>query len=211
MDLIDVSRSISPSTAVWPGDQEVEWNWTARLEEEGASVNLGALTLSTHTGTHVDAPLHVLENGKTCDELPLSAFVGCADLIEIGDADAVRPEHVADISSPRVLVKTGASQLPDDEWPSRVPALKPATVDTLAENGVVLFGTDAPSIDPLDSTDLPGHRALMAAGIVNVEGLCFRGVETGTYYLMALPLKLQGGDAAPVRAVLSEAPPARSD
>lgn len=207
MALIDISRSISPATAVWPGDQEVEWTWTARLDQEGASVNLGAIRLSTHTGTHVDAPFHVQDGGTTAEDLPLDAFVGRAQVVEVGNASSIRPEHVQHldgIGAARVLFKTSSSTLARDEWPDDVVPIHPSTVRSLSDAGTVLVGTDAPSVDPLDSTDLPAHHALIEAEIVNLEGLFLADVSPGTYELMALPLKIADGDAAPVRAVLRE-------
>jgi len=207
MGLIDISRSISPATAVWPGDQEVEWTWTSRLGQEDASVNLGAVHLSTHTGSHVDAPYHVIEEGDTTDELPLSALVGPAQVVDVGDASSLRPEHLDGLTAERVLFKTEASFLSDDEWPDTVASFEPETVRHLAANDTVLVGTDAPSVDPLESTTLPAHHALFEAGIVNLEGLCLANVPPGTYDLMALPLKITGADAAPVRAVLRDGEP----
>lgn len=206
MALIDISRSISPATAVWPGDQEVDWTWTTRLGRDDASVNLGAIELSTHVATHVDAPFHVDEEGGTVDDLPLSAFVGRAAVVDVGEASAIRPEHLEGVTASRVLFKTEASQLPDEEWPESITPFKPTAIRELANNGTVLVGTDAPSVDHLDSKTLPAHHALVEAGIVNLEGLCFEGVAPGSYLLMAFPLKLEDADAAPVRAVLSEEP-----
>ena len=210
MALIDISRTISPATAVWPGDQDVEWRWTARIGEEGASVNLGAACLSTHTGTHADAPLHVDDAGRSVDELPLDAFVGPALVVEVGNASSIRPEHVPEfdgIGPTRVLFKTSASGLASHEWPDAVVPIPPDTVRCLSDNGAVLVGTDAPSVDPLDSTDLPAHHALLEAEIVSLEGLALADVPPGRYELIALPLKLSGADAAPVRAALRDAPP----
>lgn len=209
MALTDISRTISPATAVWPGDQDVEWTWTARTSEEDASVNLGAACLSMHTGTHADAPLHIDDAGRSVDELPLDAFVGPALVVEVGDAPSVRPEHVPeyDESGPaRVLFKTPASGLASHEWPNAVVPIHPETVRYLSDNGVVLIGTDAPSVDPLDSTDLPAHHALLEAEIVSLEGLALAEVSPGPYELVALPLKFSGADAAPVRAALRDAP-----
>ena len=207
MALIDISRSLSPSTAVWPGDQAVEWTWTTRVGSPDASVNLGAIELNTHAGSHVDAPYHVSEEGRTTDELPLSVFVGRAQVVEVGDASSLRPEHVNEVSAERMLFKTRASSLPDDEWPSGVAPFKPETIRCLAAKDVVLVGTDAPSVDPLDSTSLPAHHALIDAGIVNLEALCLNDVSPGTYHLMAFPFKISGADAAPVRAVLQDRNP----
>jgi arylformamidase len=200
MGLIDISQPLSPATAVWPGDQPVKWDWTARIED-GSSVNLGAMTLSTHAGTHADAPLHVRAEGGTTDDFDLSAFVGPAEVVSVGD-DAIHPRHVEDVDAQRILFKTSASARPPDDWPESVAALNPDTVTALAARDSVLIGTDAPSVDPLDSTELVAHHALIEAGIVNLEGLSLAGVEPGRYQLLALPLKVTGADAAPVRAIL---------
>ena len=209
MSLIDISRSVSPATAVWPGDQEVEWAWTRRLEQEGASVNLGSICLSTHTGTHVDAPYHVRNDGKKTDGLSLDAFVGMAQVVDIGSNSSIRPEHVRRVAStapPRILFRTSASALGSDEWPGTVAPISPETVRFLSEAGTVLVGTDAPSVDPLDSTELPAHHALLEAEIVHLEGLALANVPAGQYELIALPLKIPDSDASPVRAVLRDGP-----
>lgn len=165
-------------------------------------MNLGALHLSVHAGTHADAPHHVRTGGDTTDKFDLSVFVGPVEVMSV-EANMIMPRHVEDVGADRVLFRTDASTLSADEWPSTVTALHPDTVSILAESGVVLIGTDAPSVDPLDSTDLPAHQALIEAGIVNLEGLALGEVETGHYRLIALPMKVKGGDAAPVRAVLT--------
>jgi arylformamidase len=203
MALIDISRPIAPDTAVWPGDQPVEWRWTTRLHApEGPAVNLGALRMSTHTATHADAPLHTEADGASIDALPLSSFVGPAQVVDAGPASEIRPEHVPASCAKRLLFRTRASALAPDEWPERIAPLLPATVERCADCGVRLVGTDAPSVDPLSSSALPAHHALIEAGIVTLEGLDLHTVSPGSYVLLALPLKLPGGDAAPVRAVL---------
>lgn len=202
MDLVDITRSLAPTTAVWPGDQPVEWRWTARIQE-GASVNLGSIQLSTHAGTHVDAPYHVSESGSRTNELGLSPFVGPAEVISVEESDAIRPEHVADTETRRILFKTAASHVATDDWPQSVTPVLPETVAVLSERDVSLIGTDAPSVDPLDSTSLPGHHALIDEGIVNIEGLDLESVRPGPYALLSLPIKLEAADAAPVRAVLA--------
>ncbi len=204
MDLIDISEPLSPATAVWPGDQPVEQNWTAQLEE-GGSVNLSALHLSVHAGTHVDAPFHVREEGARTGAFDLSVFVGPAEVIDVESASTIHPRHVMGVEAPRILFKTGASRLSVEEWPETISSIHPETISVLDDEGVCLIGTDAPSVDPLDSTTLPTHHALIDAGIVNLEGLRLGGVDPGLYSLLSLPINLQGADAAPVRAVLTDA------
>jgi arylformamidase len=158
-------------------------------------------------GSHVDAPYHVAEEGGTTDTLPLSTFVGEARVFSAEGASSIRPAHVDDVSADRVLFKTEASRLSDDEWPESITPVDPDTIHSLAETGAVLIGTDAPSVDPLESSTLPAHHALIETGLVNLEGLCLENVPPGLYYLMALPLKIPQADAAPVRAVLLDHAP----
>jgi arylformamidase len=208
MALIDITRSVSPETAVWPGDRPVEWAWTLEIRE-GESVNLGAFSASTHAGTHVDAPLHVTADGAPVDALDPSVFVGPACVVDVSDLDPgqfIRPDRVASVEAPRVLFKTCASAVPSTRWPDGFPVVHPATVEALAERNAVLIGVDTPSVDPQESSDLPAHHALVRNEIVNLEHLRFPdAVVPGRYELLALPLRLSGADAAPVRAVLRPA------
>ncbi len=204
MHLIDISRPLHPQTAVWPGDEPYARRWTARMEQ-GELANVGAVTLSTHTGAHADAPLHVAEEGRAVEALPLAAFLGPVHLLDAHEADVLRPEDAAGVDferTPRVLFK--ARRRPDDEtvWTGAFAAFSVALIEWLAARGVVLVGTDAPSVDPLESMSLAAHHALARCGIVHLENLDLRAAPPGAYDLVALPLPLVGMDASPVRAVL---------
>ena len=204
MKIYDISRAISPKIAIWPGDQPFKQRWTMRIAE-GAAVNVAVITLSTHTGTHVDAPLHVDDTGLDVAQLPLEALLGPAVVIDVQGAERITLEHVAGIDlqrMPRLVFKTGVSELPDDRWPERFPPIDPELAEHLGRQGVVLVGTDAPSVDPADSKTLETHKILAHYKIVNLESLQLREVPPGEYELIALPLKLYGLDASPVRAVL---------
>ena len=203
MQLIDISRPLDTSIAVWPGDRPYAAEWTAEIGEEGSVVNIGALSMSTHTGTHVDAPLHYDAEGASVDELDLSTFVGPATVIEIEHAVPIQPDDftAADLSE-RVLFKTPCSDQSPSEWCEDLAPLSPEAVRELSDAGVVLVGTDAPSVDPVDSKELSGHHACRQHGIHILEGLHLRGVAPGNYELIAMPLPLRGLDASPVRAVL---------
>lgn len=200
MSWIDITRSLCPDTAVWPGDQPVEWTWTAR-REEGSSVNLGAIRTTVHAGTHADAPLHTEGDGTAIEQVDIDPYVGPAEVIHV-HGEAVTEADVADVTATRVLFRTPASDLSDVEWPERVTPISPGAIHAMNERGVVLVGTDAPSVDPLDSKTLDAHHALFDAGMLNLEGLFLRDVDPGRYSLIALPLKIQGADGSPVRAVL---------
>lgn len=204
MEMYDITRSLSPEVAVWPGDRPFKMEWTAKIGDE-SSVNVGAFEMSTHAGTHADAPLHFQPRGISIDRVPLSHFVGPALVLEIRAAEAVELHHVDGIDFgevQRVLFKTRASELPDSSFRRDFVYIAPEVVRYLGEKGIVLIGTDAPSVDPFDSKDLPAHHALAENSIVNVENLSLSGVDAGRYQLFALPLKIVGLDAAPVRAIL---------
>jgi arylformamidase len=205
--LYDITRPVYVGVPVWPGDADFQLDWTRRIRD-GASVNLSELRLSTHTGTHADAPFHAADDGSPVGELPLAPFVGDALLLGVEgwpkiSADRLRP-LLARQPCARLLYRTGCWTEPN-RFPDRVPALEPAAVELLAERGVSLVGTDAPSVDPLDSKDLPAHHALRAAGMQNLESLLLDDVPPGRYTLIALPLRLLEAEASPIRAVLCAA------
>jgi arylformamidase len=211
--LYDISLTVDTDTPPWPGDTpfSCEWPW---LIAKGASVNVSALTASPHVGTHADAPLHVRDGWPAAHELTLDAFLGPAVMIDVTGSEA---EISADVlaaalgRSPaeviphrsRLLLRTGRT-IADGEFPGSWPVLGEAAARMLLNNGLRLLGTDAPSVDLKQSRTLPLHHVLFAGNAMILENLDLRGVPPGEYELMAFPLKLQGVDAAPVRAVLEQ-------
>lgn len=202
--LRDISIPLAPGTPEWPGDTPFScgWTWSIAL---GASVNVSVLTTSPHVGTHADAPLHVRDGWPAADALPLSAFAGPARVLTV-PAEA-RPLELVDLRGlpngpvERLLLRTACS-IANGTFPAGWPALTPAAVRALLARGLRLLGVDAPSVDLRESTALETHHALFAGGGYNLENLDLRGVADGTYELVALPLKVAGADAAPVRAAL---------
>lgn len=201
--LYDISRPISPAIAVWPGDQTFQVRWTMRLAA-GDACNVAAVTMSVHTGTHADAPYHFDEQGAAIADVPLEPYVGPATVVEAAggsiDVDILDGLDLARIR--RVLFKTGASGLPESQWDTGFAYLTERAARRLADCGVLLVGTDAPSVDPHDSRTLAAHRTLARGGVAILESLHLAAVPPGEYDLMALPLRLVGLDASPVRAVL---------
>jgi arylformamidase len=201
--LIDISEPLRGGMPVWPGDTEFsfELGWT---KEQSGSVNVGRLTMSTHTGTHVDAPFHFDDEGLKVIELDPGVYVGPARVIEAPGEDGIGAkelrQHALEGVS-RLLVKTG-SWRDRNVFPERINYLRPDAAPFLAEKGIRLLGVDVPSVDPIDSKDLPAHHALRSNGIHILEGAVLHGVEPGDYELISLPLALQGADGSPVRAVL---------
>lgn len=193
--LRDISIAVGPDTPAWPGDTPYSCGWTWRMAR-GDSVNVSAITSSPHVGTHADAPFHVDDAWAASDALPLDVFLGPAIVCGIDDLD-----RLPDGPVPRLLVRTGGS-IAGGRFPDRWPALGTDRVRALLGRGLRLLGVDAPSVDLRESTTLDVHRALFAGGAYNLENLDLSGVPDGTYDLAALPLRIVGLDAAPVRAVL---------
>lgn len=207
MPLLDISRPLGP-TAPWPGDAPFEHRLTGRLAD-GFSCNVGALKMGTHNATHVDAPFHYVAAGATIEALDPALFVGPAVVADVTAAGwAITRESLADAARllavgkvPRLLLKTGA--WPDHaRFPERLPLLAPEVPPWLAEQGVRLLGLDVPSVDNIDSKDLAIHHALARVNVYILESLDLSAVAAGVYELIALPLRIVGGDASPVRAVL---------
>jgi arylformamidase len=193
--VIDISRPLSVSTAHWPGDTPFSFGLTVR-REDGAGINVGAFTASTHFGTHLDAPFHFTDSEETIDRLNLAIFYGTALVVDVRGQATVGPEHLP----ARVLLRTDA-WLSSGQFPVSIPTLSIPAFQKLAANHVKLLGVDVPSVDQIDSKELPVHHALYQAGITILESLFLLDVVPGDYLLAAFPLRITGGDASPTRAV----------
>ena len=203
--IFDITRPISPQLAVWPGDTPFSANQLLNIDQ-GHSVNLTTLTLSSHIGTHADAYYHFAQMGPPLEQMPLAAYIGPATVVTV--QRRAGPLTVDDFPRldwqrvDRLLVHSAASDYPASQFPQNFVYPSPGLADFLGEQGVVLFGSDAPSMDHLNSKSLPGHNALWRNQIVILEGLLLAEVPDGDYELVALPLVIEGGDGSPVRAVL---------
>ncbi len=206
MMIYDITRPLSPRTAVFPGDVPVRIAPTMQMRN-GDACNVTAITLSTHAGTHVDAPRHYSDEGCGVDAIPLDVLIGPARVISLAAETTVT---MADLRHAlerrpfpaRLLIHTSASEQPEDVWSAAFSAFAPDAAEWLGASGLRLIGTDAPSVDPAESKDLPAHRAFLRHGVFILENICLRDVPDGDYELIALPLRLVDGDAAPARAVL---------
>lgn len=200
---IDISQPLDNQVAGWPGDTpfsyEVVWS-----KEASGSVNVGKLTMSIHTGTHIDAPFHFDNHGKRTIDLDVGLYVGPAFVIHLEQPESIGPEELADIELngvTRLLIRTG-TWLSRERFPEEIPHIRPELAPYLAEKGIRLLGLDVPSVDPLDSKELPAHHGLAQHGIHILEGAVLDDVVPGEYELIALPLPLADADGSPVRAVL---------
>jgi len=184
---------------VYPGD--VAPGVTKRSRE---GFLITDLSLSSHSGTHIDAPDHYLFDGRTVDRLPIDLLIGPCRVIETTATEIGREELEGRVDgATRLLLKTWFSRR--TRFVAPFPALTPAGASYLVNQGVRLVGTDAPSIEA-DGADGSVHRTLLGLGGAVIELLDLSGVPPGDYGLIALPLRLQGGDGAPARVVLEVRP-----
>lgn len=201
----DISRTLTPHTAGFPGDTPVTLVRVADMAR-GASVNVSAITCSSHAGTHVDAPLHYSPHGASIEQVDLSVLIGPCHVLTIdepGDVTATALRARLGGAAPaRLLLHTRASAAPDDLWDPTFAAIAPDAAEWLGASGLRLLGVDAPSVDAADSKSLPSHNAFLRSGVTIMENLQLTGVPDGEYELIALPLKIVGIDAAPARVVL---------
>jgi arylformamidase len=201
--LYDLSPTIRPETPVWPGDTAFQSRLTWSIAD-GASVNLSAVTTTPHLGSHADAPFHTEARGEGMAGMPLQPYLGLCRVVRVPPQPLIEPRHVEgiDLANPGRILFRSESVRDRRVFPERFTALSPELAALLGERGAVLVGMDTPSVDPFDSKTLDAHHALFRGGVAILEGLLLDGVPEGIYELIALPLKLAGLDASPVRAVL---------
>jgi arylformamidase len=205
MVLYDISQTLEETIAVWPGDQKFRRRWSMRIDR-GDSCNVSSITMSAHTGTHMDAPCHFDDAGPDIARVPLDACIGTARVVCLpAGHTSVSPAFLQSLSwdgVERILFRTGASEVEESRFVRDFPFLAGDAAAFLAGRSLRLVGTDAPSVDEYGSKTLRSHKLLLAGGIVILEGLRLAGVPPGDYELICLPLKVAGLDGSPVRAVL---------
>jgi arylformamidase len=208
MRIYDITAPLSSALPVYPGDPEVTITPLAQLQW-GDAANVSRLVLSSHTGTHLDAPRHFFAEGLTIDGLDLHVLMGPARVCAFPQvtthltADDLRPLGLA--GTKRLLLQTpNAALWQKTGFQTNYVALTESAACLLVEMGVQLVGIDYLSVDAFERQDFPVHRILLGAGVLVLEGLDLRAVPPGDYELLALPLLLQHGDGAPVRAILRQ-------
>lgn len=204
--LIDISPPLDSALAVWPGDTPLSRQVLLDMAR-GDNLTLSSLTATVHLGAHADAPSHYGKDAATIEQRALELYLGPCEVVRVSaqrgrrfGLDALPPR----ITTERLLFATGTFPDPRN-WNKDFAAFEPALIDELASRGVRLVGIDTPSVDLFDSKDLPSHQALLRNDMAVLEGLVLTNVPAGVYELIALPLKLVGFDASPVRAVLRKA------
>jgi arylformamidase len=200
---IDITMEFGALAGTFPGDAPFRMEWTGRIGDGQWAVNLTKFSSSPHNGTHSDAPIHVLEGGAASEALDPDAYVGPCVVVDATKAkqSALPSSLVETVRSPRVLFRT-RGQPHGEAFPASFKGLSTELANTLARQKVRLVGTDAPSMDAFDSKGLPAHKALFGAGAHVLENLDLSQAAPGAYELFALPMKVRGLCAAPVRALL---------
>ena len=202
--LWDISQTLRPGLPVWPGDTPFSRGrrWTLGPD---SPVTVSRFETTVHAGAHADAPLHYSEGGPSAADVPLEAYLGPCRLVDArGQGASITAAFVrAAVSDPpaRVLFRT-FERFPRNHWVDTFTAMDADAIRLLAAMGVRLVGLDSPSLDPQDSKTMDAHHAVLAADMRVLEGLVLDDPPPGDYELIALPLKLEGLDASPVRAVL---------
>jgi len=208
MKVYDISLTLRQRMPVYPGEPTPLLEPTRQMER-GDFCNVSRLTIATHTGTHIDAPLHFLPGAASVDQLPVDVLVGPALVVEMGveqEITAADLEAAAILSgTERVLFKTRNSRLlEEDDFRRDFVYLTLDAARWLVEWGVRLVAIDYLSVEQMDAQPNIVHQTLLRAGVVIVEGVNLRQVAAGPYLLACLPLKIEGADGSPVRAVLVE-------
>lgn len=206
--IIDVTLPVRPGMLTYPGDPEVTIERISDMSSGDVS-NLSIVSMSTHTGTHVDPPIHFVQDGATIDELPLERLVGEALVVDVRGIGTIGARELEALELPadveRLLFLTDWSARwaePSPAFPKSVTGLSVEGARWLIARGVLLVGTDFISIESADDATFPVHRALLGANIAIVEGLDLREAPPGRYVLWCLPLKIHAGDGGPARVVL---------
>lgn len=197
----DVSKPIFPGMSSYPGDPQVSFE-TIKAEEK---FNLSIIKLCSHTGSHVDSPRHVNDEGGTVDEIPLANLIGLCQVVDVSGIEEVTAQICADLMEAepkRVLFKTLARSTM--ERTDNFSGLNESAADWLKDNGFILVGIDCLSIEKPEAEKPLAHKALLMAGVVVVENLDLENIRPGRYQLICLPLRLRGLDGSPARVVLAE-------
>ena len=206
MDWIDISVTVKTGMVHWPGDRPVLIERSQDMER-GDEMNLSAISMGSHSGTHIDAPLHFIRTGKSISEMPFDATIGPARVLAIADPESVKPGELASRnirSGERILFKTRNSERcwKKDSFAEDFVHLSEGAARFLAEKGVKAVGIDYLSVGAYGQDGGETHRILLEAGVWIIESLDLSGVEPGEYELICLPLKILNSEGAPARAVL---------
>ncbi len=203
--IIDVTVPLSQDVPTFPGDPRFEIRFPHRIAD-GQPYNLASFSMGAHSGTHVDAPRHFIDGAATVDQLPLEILVGKCRVVELAVRDKIERADLEafDLRDDiRLLLKTRMSgQLRTQDFQQDFVYLSPDAATYLVQAGIKLVGIDYLSVERFGSVDYAAHHALLAAGVVIVEGLDLSDAGPGEYDITCLPLRIVGADGSPARVIL---------
>jgi len=207
-DIYDISVLLGSESIVFPNDTPYSRDSVLTIESSGIC-NVSKLVLSTHYGTHIDAPYHFIQNGKSIDQYLVQEFILPAQVIEIKDTESIRRPELEPLDIKQgdaLLFKTNNSasgRSIGGIFSEDFVYLSTEAADFCAKKRVSLLGIDYATIDKYGDMNFPAHRTLLKKGILILEGVYLKDVPVGQYTLFCLPLKIKGGEASPVRAILA--------
>lgn len=205
MSIIDITLPLREGMLAWPGSVGLTHEWVKRIDAGGSS-NDSIIKADIHLGTHIDAPLHFIDNAASVENIELEVLCGQAFVVEIKGAAAISENELQAAAIPenteRLLIKTDNSfNGYEDGFNEKFVALTEGGASWLVERGIMLVGIDYLSVGPYpDGSKV--HRALLGAGLVLLEGINLSRASQGSYELICLPLKIVGAEGAPARAIL---------
>lgn len=202
----DITMPLRNGMVNWPGDAPFAMTRDASMER-GDVCNLSRLSLSAHTGTHMDAPRHFIADGATMEQMPLDTLIGTCRVIELECAEQITPHDLLphDIKrGQRVLFKTrnSARDWSGEAFDTNFVSIRKDAAEYLVERGVRLVGVDYLSIGGYEKDGVETHQIILGAGICVIEGLRLQGIHPGKYDMICLPMKIEGADGAPCRVVI---------
>jgi arylformamidase len=206
MNVIDLSHAINGNMSTYTKDEKLEIYDIASIEKDGYNEKL--LRLCTHTGTHIDAPSHMINKGKTIDEFNISDFIGIATIIDVSNLSKVDIEDLIFYrerinNCDFVILRTGWDRYwGSDEYLHAFPSLTEEAARWLCSFNIRGVGIDTISIDNFDSIDFEVHNTILSRGKIIIENLTnLDEVKEEEFTFVATPLKIECGDASPVRAI----------
>lgn len=209
MTIYDISLTYTEDLPTWPGDPTIQLKQISSIKN-GDLANVTQLSMSVHTGTHIDAPDHFLGNGKTVEDIPMELMVGTAAVVEIPSREIITAADIQAAQIPddvkRILIKTSNSEYwasGNRKFQEDFIAPNGEAAKILVEMGMEVIGVDYLSVAPFTDPE-PTHKILLEAGVLVIEGLDLSGVNPGEYTLLCLPLKIGGSDGAPARVLLMD-------
>lgn len=203
----DISVMLGLESIDYPGDTPYDRKLICSMDS-GDAYDLSSLSMSAHSGTHIDAPAHFIPGGKTLDQYPVESFMLSAKVVETHGDDLVRPEEFSKVETrpgEALLFKTRNSSSGDCRngcFSEQFVSLSLEAADLCVERKLGLVGLDYITIEKAGDLSFPVHKRLMAENILILEGIDLSAVSAGRYTLLCLPLKTDGAEAAPLRAVL---------